>query len=318
MISDLGSNINTGDVIAIGPNIPFAIPIEIKSGKVNEMLLASIVSKAEGNSQNYDEFVDSPRFSKQLQRIERQQTELKETMELYVTNESENNRGSRYVIINDYDSEYFDEELSKLVHKANEDGQASILVDDCLLLVGSRIDNEKFDPTKIFSQYIDKDGQNSLVYSTFSIDTREKPQCCPLIALNIGIDEKYLLSNGDIFIMFMFMGEKFCDKYSNESYTLKFVPDIKDAFRLQYHEDDITSLRSGYNLIMFNNEGRTLKAGDGLFNRIFDNLQKPSTVAKVQEILFEEFYQNVSSFKDKAKIKSEKLARKIPQDDDDE
>lgn len=276
LCADLCSSSKTGDIFVFHKS-GLIFPIEVKAGDVNRRILDALKEKNEGYEASYQKLKGDTRYSKQLERIERQSERHTHETSLYFTNESNKFGGKFKIYLKNLENYFFHEKMDAIVEKAMINGTHFQEIDDCLAVAAINSENS----TDILEKNIKKELHSWCEF--YSISAKEDALTMPLMLLNMQNDRKFHLVSGNCLITFFFYPTIFCKQYTSQ--------DCRFEYKNSQKKGKFRDSNKQYIQISISDD-KTIPFGPGLYQRLFSFLTTPNSIAKQAKFLAEEYFKS--------------------------
>lgn len=285
LITDLGTSLVLGDILIMKDFSNLILPVEVKTGKINQFLLETIQKKLEGNSRQYEQALLDPRLKKQLIRIEKQHKKHQNVMKLYLENESPNEEMPKKIFLVDMDVEHFDNLIETCIKELGEKKINVVTIHGGVSIICFNLKKD-IDVHEELSKVFEVKTDSTIIFSFFSSESKNDPQTCPILALDIDLDSKYKLISEEVSVLITFDLQEFCRAFSDSENIFSLEKDAKPIMNIN---EKMTIPLKDYNIVHSDPDGFRTYLGRGMFQRIFGFLYSPYSMAEQMKLLAKEY-----------------------------
>ena len=281
LISDLTSFVQVGDILQFDPSKGLSI-IEVKEGETNKRISDFIHFYSESSCQRalyYFAEQEGKSGTKQLGRMLRQAARMSHFAEIKLRGFSiDPDNKQRVIIPEEYIlTDSWDAELNDTIEKANTNGWAINIIDNCLFIGCYAEQHMRAGGHIIFNGWFEKCGGSNQCPRSRLIDSMFIPLAMPLFLLHIPPESIFDFLFGRMQLCMGISVEKLMSECVNQGLSVKMATK-KETAKLK-QKGGVPYIYKGQAIII-SLESKSLILSDGLFLRSMFHGQKPVSVIK--------------------------------------
>lgn len=281
LLSDLTSFVQVGDILSLDPKSGLSI-IEVKEGEVNHRISQFLEFYSESRcNRALHAFLSNggPHTAKQMQRMIRQSGRMAHVAEVINTGTSVDPDNDLKVHIPEdvIPVNYWDKELNELIAKADKNGWALDVIEECLF-VACYADTPMFAGSHlIFNKWFDEQGGTPQSPRARMMDSIRTPLALPIFSRAIPAEDMFDFLFGRKHLCIALNMDNFFKKCTNAGLTVRQGTN-KETSRLE--QAGVKPYRHNGRSVFIGDGSTELALMDGIFMRIFFHGQKPVSTIK--------------------------------------